>query len=283
MEIPGSLCKKVKLSKNMQRTQRATDVTYQAHHISRNKNGQVVGTRGGFRGCMVWLTGLSGAGKTTISFEEYLVCHGIAGYTLDGTDIRQVFVDVPLHVCEQRDVKGLYKKAQAGEIKGFTGIDSEYEKPEAPELVLKTDSCDDCVINLSVPIVLTSAATHEVKERLDSWTAFTLMYEDHHVAILHNLEFYEHRKEEHCARRWGTTCTNHPHIRMVMGQGDWLIGGDLQFLDRVYCNDGLDQYRLTPTELKQIFKDTNADAVFAFQLRNPVHHRHALLMQDTHK
>ncbi|EPQ11568.1 Bifunctional 3'-phosphoadenosine 5'-phosphosulfate synthase 1 [Myotis brandtii] len=475
MEGPGSLYKKVKLSNNVQNwgMQRATNVTYQAHHVSRNKRGQVVGTRGGFRGCTVWLTGLSGAGKTTVSMalEEYLVCHGIPCYTLDGDNIRQglnknlgfspedreenvrriaevaklfadaglvcitsfispytqdrnnarqihegaslpffeVFVDAPLHVCEQRDVKGLYKKARAGEIKGFTGIDSEYEKPEAPELVLKTDSCDvnDCVqqvvellqerdivpvdasyevkelyvpenklhlaktdaetlpalkinkdivpvdasyevkelyvpenklhlaktdaetlpalkinkvdmqwvqvlaegwatplngfmrereylqclhfdclldggvINLSVPIVL--SATHEDKERLDGCTAFALMYEGRRVAILRNPEFFEHRKEERCARQWGTTCKNHPYIKMVMEQGDWLIGGDLQVLDRIYWNDGLDQYRLTPTELKQKFKDMNADAVFAFQLRNPVHNGHALLMQDTHK
>lgn len=101
--------------------QRATNVTYQAHHVSRNKRGQVVGTRGGFRGCTVWLSGglfyyyifflthkscqscfvnpavyllrqgLSGAGKTTVSMalEEYLVCHGIPCYTLDGDNIRQ--------------------------------------------------------------------------------------------------------------------------------------------------------------------------------------------------
>ncbi|MEQ2171257.1 Bifunctional 3'-phosphoadenosine 5'-phosphosulfate synthase 1, partial [Goodea atripinnis] len=157
---------------------------------------------------------LSGAGKTTVSMalEEYLVCHGIPCYTLDGDNIRQglnknlgfspedreenirritevarlfadaglvciasfispysrdrlnarkiheaaglpffeVFVDAPLDVCEQRDVKGLYKKARAGEIRGFTGIDSEYEKPEAPELVLKTDSCNvnECIQQL---------------------------------------------------------------------------------------------------------------------------------------
>ena len=45
---------------------------------------------------------------------------------------------------------------------------------------------------------------------------------------------------------------------MVLEQGDWLIGGDLQVLDRIYWNDGLDQYRLTPAELKQKFKDMNA-------------------------
>nr|XP_032658133.1 bifunctional 3'-phosphoadenosine 5'-phosphosulfate synthase 1 [Chelonoidis abingdonii] len=399
MERPGTQSKKVKLSNAVQSwgMQRATNVTYQAHHVSRNKRGQVVGTRGGFRGCTVWLTGLSGAGKTTVSMalEEYLVCHDIPCYTLDGDNIRQglnknlgfspedreenvrriaevaklfadaglvcitsfispytqdrsnarqiheganlpffeVFVDAPLHVCEKRDVKGLYKKARAGEIKGFTGIDSEYEKPEAPELVLKTDSCgvNDCiqqvvellqervdmqwvqvlaegwatplngfmrereylqclhfdclldggVINLSVPIVLT--ASQEDKERLDGCTALALVYEGRRVAILRNPEFYEHRKEERCARQWGTICKEHPYIKMVMEQGDWLIGGDLQVLDRIYWNDGLDQYRLTPAELKQKFKEMNADAVFAFQLRNPVHNGHALLMQDTHK
>ena len=47
-----------------------------------------------------------------------------------------MFVDTPLEVCEKRDPKGLYKKARAGELKGFTGIDDPYEAPEAPELVL---------------------------------------------------------------------------------------------------------------------------------------------------
>ncbi|KAB0402786.1 hypothetical protein E2I00_005148 [Balaenoptera physalus] len=183
--------------------QKSTNVVYQAHHVSRNKRGQVVGTRGGFRGCTVWLTGLSGAGKTTISFalEENLVSHAIPCYSLDGDNVRhglnknlgfspwdreenirriaevarlfadaglvcitsfispfakdrenarkihesaglpffEIFVDAPLNICESRDVKGLYKRARAGEIKGFTGIDSDYEKPETPELVLKTN------------------------------------------------------------------------------------------------------------------------------------------------
>ena len=50
----------------------------------------------------------------------------------------EVYVDTPLDVCEDRDPKGLYKKARAGEIKGFTGIDDPYEPPAAPELVLET-------------------------------------------------------------------------------------------------------------------------------------------------
>ncbi len=59
----------------------------------------------------------------------------------------EVFVDTPLDVCESRDPKGLYKKARAGEIKGFTGIDDPYEAPEKPELVLKAGehSVEECV------------------------------------------------------------------------------------------------------------------------------------------
>ena len=50
----------------------------------------------------------------------------------------EVFVDAPLEVCEQRDVKGLYKKARAGEVKNFTGISSPYEKPSNPDVVIAT-------------------------------------------------------------------------------------------------------------------------------------------------
>ena len=50
----------------------------------------------------------------------------------------EVFVDAPLEVCEQRDVKGLYKKARAGEVKNFTGIDSPYEIPENPDVVIRS-------------------------------------------------------------------------------------------------------------------------------------------------
>ncbi|XP_028325012.1 bifunctional 3'-phosphoadenosine 5'-phosphosulfate synthase 2-like [Gouania willdenowi] len=412
---------------------RATNVVFQAHHVSRSKRGQVVGTRGGFRGCTIWLTGLSGAGKTTISFalEEYLMSHAIPSYSLDGDNIRhglnknlgfssedreenirrvaevaklfadaglvcvtsfispfakdrekakkihessglqffEVFVDASLEVCESRDVKGLYKKARAGEIKGFTGIDSDYECPNKPDLVLETGelTVNECLqqvlkllikqnivpgevleevnelfvpenmrrltedeaktlpsinitkldlqwvqvlsegwasplkgfmrereflqvlhfgnlldggtINLTVPIVL--PVTTEVKEELEGSEAITLEYNGSPVAVLRNPEFYPHRKEERCARQWGTSCPQHPYIKMVMEGGDWLVGGDLEVLERIVWKDGLDQYRFTPKELKQKFKELQADAVFAFQLRNPVHNGHALLMHDT--
>ena len=50
----------------------------------------------------------------------------------------EVFVDAPLEICEQRDVKGLYKKARAGEVKNFTGIDSPYESPDSPDITIPT-------------------------------------------------------------------------------------------------------------------------------------------------
>ncbi len=56
-----------------------------------------------------------------------------------GKDFLEVYVRAPLSVCKERDVKGLYKKALAGEIKGFTGIDDPYEEPLNPELILHTD------------------------------------------------------------------------------------------------------------------------------------------------
>ncbi len=62
-------------------------------------------------------------------------------------DFIEIFCDCPLAVCEERDIKGLYKRARAGEIKEFTGISSPYEKPEAPELVVNTGglSLEECV------------------------------------------------------------------------------------------------------------------------------------------
>lgn len=67
----------------------------------------------------------------------------------------EVFVDAPLEVCEQRDVKGLYKKARAGEVKNFTGISSPYEKPTDPDVIIETAnmSVDDSLDFLIKKIV----------------------------------------------------------------------------------------------------------------------------------
>jgi bifunctional enzyme CysN/CysC len=154
----------------------------------------------GQRACVLWLTGLSGAGKSTIAnqVEKLLAARGRHTYLLDGDNVRhglnkdlgftaqdrvenirrvaevsrlmvdaglivlvsfispfrserrmarelfaageffEVFVDTPLAEAERRDVKGLYKKARRGELKNFTGIDSPYEAPEAPEIRIDT-------------------------------------------------------------------------------------------------------------------------------------------------
>jgi bifunctional enzyme CysN/CysC len=152
------------------------------------------------KSCVVWFTGLSGAGKSTIAnlAERRLVAQGRHTYLLDGDNLRhglnkdlgftaqdrvenirrvaevarlmvdaglivlvsfispfraerrmarelvadgeflEVFVDTPLEVAEARDVKGLYRKARAGQLRNFTGIDSPYEAPENPELRIDT-------------------------------------------------------------------------------------------------------------------------------------------------
>ncbi len=188
-----------------------TNVTWHEHKVSPEQRE----TLHGHRGCVVWFTGLSGCGKSTVANElDYkLLQLGVHSFVLDGDNIRhglnagpgmlreefgeefaqrfglgfsaqdreenirrigevaklfclsgvvaitafispyrkdrdrvrrivpegrfvEVLVDAPLEVCEKRDPKGLYKKARAGEIKGFTGIDDPYEPPENPELVL---------------------------------------------------------------------------------------------------------------------------------------------------
>lgn len=63
----------------------------------------------------------------------------------------EVYVDIPLEVAEQRDPKGLYKKARAGEIKEFTGISAPYEAPDEPEIHIRTDqlSVEECVASIT--------------------------------------------------------------------------------------------------------------------------------------
>lgn len=135
--------------------------------------------------------------------------------------------------------------------------------------------------NQSIPIVL-PVFTND-KERMDGCCAIALYYNDICVAILRKPEFYYQRKEERCCRQFGTANKDHSYIKMIYKAGDWLVGGDLEVLQRIRWSDGLDEYRLTPNELRAKFKRLNADAVFAFQLRNPIHNGHALLMSDTRR
>ncbi|KAB2814370.1 adenylyl-sulfate kinase [Phaeocystidibacter luteus] len=169
----------------------------QVHDIDREMREKL----NGHKAKVLWFTGLSGSGKSTVAnaVEKVLHARGLRTYILDGDNVRrglnndldfsasgreenirrigevanlmvdaglivltafvspfksdrdkvrktvgtenfiEVFVDCPLEVCEQRDVKGLYKKARAGEIPDFTGITSPFEAPENPEIHLHTD------------------------------------------------------------------------------------------------------------------------------------------------
>lgn len=99
-----------------------------------------------------------------------------------------------------------------------------------------------------------------------------------------SVEIYKHNKEERIARTWGTTSPGLPYVEeYITPSGNWLIGGDLEVFKPIKYNDGLDHYRLSPKQLRKEFDNRQADAVFAFQLRNPVHNGHALLMNDTRK
>jgi adenylyl-sulfate kinase len=166
------------------------------------------------RPCLLWFTGLSGSGKTTIAglVEQRLAARGLHTYLLDGDNVRhglcrdlgfsaadrvenirrvgevgqlmtdaglivlsafispfrsdramvrqlipdggfiEIFVDTPLPECERRDPKGLYKKARAGQVSNFTGLDSPYEAPQTPEIRLDTlsfsaEQCADQVLS----------------------------------------------------------------------------------------------------------------------------------------
>ena len=175
---------------------RADNIHWQAIDVDRDARAAMKGQKG----AVVWLTGLSGAGKSTIAnlVDKRLHALGRHTYLLDGDNVRhglnrdlgfteedrvenirrvaevaklmadaglivitafispfraerrmaremmaegeflEVFVDAPLAIAEARDVKGLYAKARAGDLKNFTGIDSPYEAPEAAEIVIDT-------------------------------------------------------------------------------------------------------------------------------------------------
>lgn len=119
---------------------------------------------------------------------------------------------------------------------------------------------DGKVHSQAIPIVL--PVNDEDKERLQNYKSLTLVYEGRDVAILRNPEFFEHRQEERCARIFGTTHRGHPTIDMIMNSGNWLVGGDLEILERVTWNDGLDSFRLTPKEIKQKLKEMKVSDLF---------------------
>jgi adenylylsulfate kinase-like enzyme len=83
----------------------------------------------------------------------------------------EVYLDTPIEVCENRDAKGLYAKARIGQIKDFTGIDSPYEAPIDPELVLNTDqfSIQECLDLLFEHLKKTAILADQRQESFTSW------------------------------------------------------------------------------------------------------------------
>eukprot|EP01033_Poteriospumella_lacustris_P002066 gene2066-1505_t len=135
-------------------------------------------------------------------------------------------------------------------------------------------------VSMSVPIVL--PITDFTKAQIESSGKSAVALVNKHgqtLAILRNPEIYANRKEEIVSRIFGVVDPGHPYIAHIYNGGDWLCGGEIELLDRIRYNDGLDQYRLTAKEVMREFEKKNADAVYAFQTRNPTHAGHAYLMR----
>uniref|UniRef100_A0A7N0TSU1 sulfate adenylyltransferase n=1 Tax=Kalanchoe fedtschenkoi TaxID=63787 RepID=A0A7N0TSU1_KALFE len=127
---------------------------------------------------------------------------------------------------------------------------------------------DGLVVNMSVPIVL--AIDDSQKNRIGQSRKVVLVDSgDHPVAILSEFSALNSQLES--------------ETKLNNGLWNWLIGGDLEVIEPVKYHDGLDRFRLSPAELRKELERRNADAVFTFQLRNPVHNGHALLMTDTRR
>jgi len=138
-------------------------------------------------------------------------------------------------------------------------------------------------VSMSVPITL--SCTSFTKEAIEKSprnkrdvALVTQMGET--VAILRDAEVYNNRKEEIVTRMFGAIDMEHPYIHHIYSGGDYLIGGEIELLDRIKYNDGLDKWRKTANELMAEFQEKGADTVYAFQTRNPTHAGHAYLMRS---
>jgi len=136
-------------------------------------------------------------------------------------------------------------------------------------------------VSMSIPITLSCTSFTKSAIESSNKTAVALVTQmGTTVAILRNPEIYLNRKEEIVTRMFGVIDPGHPYIKHIYSGGDYLIGGEIELLDRIKYNDGLDQWRKTPKELMDEFVSKGADTVYAFQTRNPTHSGHAYLMRS---
>ena len=102
-----------------------------------------------------------------------------------------------------------------------------------------------------MPIVL--SCNDDQKEQIKETVVLT--YEGKRVALLSGITIYPHRKEERCARQFGLNNQRHPYQKYINEEcGNWLVGGDLHVFEKIKWNDGLDEYRLTPAQLREKFQ-----------------------------
>jgi len=133
---------------------------------------------------------------------------------------------------------------------------------------------------LSCPI--TMHISEQQKKALETQDSFAIRYKGVVYAVVHKPQFFANRKEEICSRVFGCMDPNHAGAQPIMAQGPWLVSGEsMHFTRRVRFNDGMDQYRYLPSEIADQIKAKGADAVYAFQVRNPLHNGHCLLLKDT--
>ena len=136
-------------------------------------------------------------------------------------------------------------------------------------------------VSMSVPITLacTSYTKNAIENSSKNGVALVTQM-GQTVAILRDPEIYDNRKEEIVTRMFGAIDMDHPYIKTIYSGGDYLIGGEIELLDRIRYNDGLDKWRKTANELMAEFQEKGADTVYAFQTRNPTHAGHAYLMKS---
>lgn len=135
-------------------------------------------------------------------------------------------------------------------------------------------------VSMSVPIVLPiTAYTKDLIETSGKHAVTLMSKHGKPLAILRNPEIYVNRKEEIVSRIFGVIDRGHPYIKHIYSGGNWLLGGEIELLQRIRYNDGLDKFRLTAPEVMKEVEKKKADSVYAFQTRNPTHAGHAYLMR----
>lgn len=104
------------------------------------------------------------------------------------------------------------------------------------------------------------------------------------VAVIESPSYYNFRKEEISAKIFGTFSKNHPKIKKYFQQGNFLLTGkNIRFLDDVRFEDGLDDLRLSPSRIAKLKSEKGADCLYAFQVRNPLHNGHCMLLKEARK